>query len=423
MGRAPRAHEWTSNGIGAGAARWLSEHPRWPSAGTVVYHYGSWSRALEAAGLPSLFVEHELPRRERVATAVALRAAGETVASIADQLGVHPRTVHRYLAAGACRACGGPALYGEHCRECFPRHGPAATKPELVRALRAWTAEHGQPPREQDWRGSSPVWAAAWPRWPGTATVLRVFAGWNAALEAAGLPTHRYAWDPDEALEALAAWARAHGRPPSIADARHDRGLPSPATYQDLHGSWNAALRAAGLTPSREAQWDDEHVHATLARWARWHTQHESGEPSAASYRHWAARQPGPGPLGVLDPAPLRRLLERRPRRRRPPRLPRWTAPRKLITAARGRASRRPNTPRNTIRRVNGEVYEPKRFPRHGPGAPQQSRTSVGDGQSIPGGTAVPGGMCQRNRSSTSTRSARLVACLVLTRSRADPEG
>jgi hypothetical protein len=261
-----------------------------------VYHFGSWSSALRAAGLPALSVEHELPRRERVATALALRAAGESVRSIAEQLGVHLRTAHRYLAASACPGCGGPALYGEHCRECAPRSGPAATGEEIVAALRAWSAEHGAPPREQDWSHASQAWRDAWPLWPGAATVLRVFGSWNAALESAGLPSRRYAWAREEALERLAAWARAHARPPTIADARTDTVLPSAQSCRDLCGSWNAALRAAGLTPVYEAHWSDEHVRAILARWARWHARHAVGEPSAASYRRWAAQQPTPVP-------------------------------------------------------------------------------------------------------------------------------
>jgi hypothetical protein len=126
--------------------------------------------------------------------------------------------------------------------------------------------------------------------------VLRVFGSWNAALEAAGLPTRRYAWAREEALERLAAWAQAHGRAPTIADARADPVLPSAQSCRDLCGSWTAALRAAGLTPAYEAHWSDEHVRAILARWARWHTRHAAGEPSAASYRRWAAQQPTPVP-------------------------------------------------------------------------------------------------------------------------------
>jgi hypothetical protein len=143
VGRAPRAQEWSSSGRGSDAARWRAEHPRWPSASSVVHHFGGWSAGLRAAGLSTLVVEHELPRRERVASAVALRAAGESVRSIAEQLGVHVRTVQRYLAAGTCPTCGGPAVYGEHCRECAPRSAPAATREEIVAALRAWSAQYG----------------------------------------------------------------------------------------------------------------------------------------------------------------------------------------------------------------------------------------------------------------------------------------
>jgi predicted transcriptional regulator len=55
-------------------------------------------------------LEHELPRRERVASAIALRVAGATVRAIAADLGVDVRTVDRYLAATSCSGCGGPAL-------------------------------------------------------------------------------------------------------------------------------------------------------------------------------------------------------------------------------------------------------------------------------------------------------------------------
>jgi hypothetical protein len=63
---------------------------------------------------------------------------------------VHLRTAHRYLAAGTCAGCGGPALSGERCRECAPGGRPAATREEIVAALRTWNAEHGAPSREPD---------------------------------------------------------------------------------------------------------------------------------------------------------------------------------------------------------------------------------------------------------------------------------
>ena len=294
--RAPRAHEWSSTGLGPGSARWLAEHPRWPSAGTVVYHFGSWSAGLRAAGLPTLSTEHDLPRRERVATAVALRAAGESVRSIAEQLGVHVRTAHRYLAARPCRACGGPALSGERCLDCASGSRPTATREQIVAALRAWNGEHGAPPREPDWTSASSRWREEWPRWPGAGTVVRVFGSWNAALQTAGLPTRRYAWTREQALERLAGWARAHGRPPTVAEANADPELPGLDSCQRLCGSFNQALRAAGLTPRHETHWSDERVRAILVEWARWHARQGRGEPSAASYRRWAASRRGPVP-------------------------------------------------------------------------------------------------------------------------------
>jgi hypothetical protein len=216
---------------------------------------------------------------------------------------VHLRTAHRYLAATTCPGCGGPALSGERCRDCAPGSRPTATREEIIVALEAWNAEHGAPPREPDWTNASPSWRDAWPRWPGASMVLRVFGSWNAALEAAQLPTRRHAWARADALERLAAWARTHGRPPTTADAGADPELPGLATRQHLYGSWNAALRAAGLTPQHEAHWSDEHVRAVLSEWARWHTRHGRGDPSAASYRRWAASQSPPVP----SPSSIRR--------------------------------------------------------------------------------------------------------------------
>jgi hypothetical protein len=196
VGRPPRAHEWSSvaGGPGSGSVRWREQHPRWPSAGTVCHNFGSWTTGLRAAGLPVLVVEHELPLRERVATALALRAAGEPVRSIAEQIGVDLRTAYRYLAATRCVGCGGPALYGPRCRDCHRSARPAVTREEILAALQAWTAQHGAPPREPDWSNVSAPWREQWPRWPGASTVICVFGSWNAAVEAAGLPTRRYAW-------------------------------------------------------------------------------------------------------------------------------------------------------------------------------------------------------------------------------------
>ena len=320
VGRAPRAHEWSSTGAGAGsgAARWLAEHPRWPSAGTVVYHFGCWSDALRAAGLPALIVEHELPRRERVATAVALRAAGESVRSIAEQLGVHLRTAHRYLAAGTCAGCGGPALYGERCRECAPRNGPAATREEIVAALHAWSAEHGAPAREQDWSIASAVVArrvAALARRRHRAARVRLLERRAGSRRAADPPLRLDARGRARAARGVGASAR-----PRADDRRRarrsrtprPRNLPAPLRLLDRRAARGQADARSGGALERRARARDPRPLGALARRPRGRRAERGqlpplGRPTAR-----------PGPVGLVDPAALRRLLERRSPRRRP---------------------------------------------------------------------------------------------------------
>ena len=67
-GRPPRSYEWApASGragglVGPEPVRYELEHPRWPSTVMVAEHFGSWSDALRAAGLPARITERELPR-------------------------------------------------------------------------------------------------------------------------------------------------------------------------------------------------------------------------------------------------------------------------------------------------------------------------------------------------------------------------
>lgn len=54
----------------------------------------------------------------------------------------------------------------------------------VIRALRAWTSEHGSPPRAKDW-------CRAGDGHPSDAVVRFRFGSWNAGLIAAGLPLRR----------------------------------------------------------------------------------------------------------------------------------------------------------------------------------------------------------------------------------------
>jgi hypothetical protein len=263
-GRTPRRGDWTGERPGrAGAAqlKWMREHPRWPSSSCVADHFGTWSAALERAALPVRRLTYPTTVAERVLTARELAARGRGAAEIADRLGVSPATVRNYLQARDCPGCGEPmpSPGAERCRECT-RHEPTVTRvwtrAEVARAIRAWTAEHGAPPRYRDWTpGRCAAWAAESPRWPSAAVVAALYRGradpWNAALRAAGAAPHGCRW-PDAAVRAALAgfWARA-GRPPEPADlAAPDWSGPSRETLRRRYGGVVAAWELLGPAPT-----------------------------------------------------------------------------------------------------------------------------------------------------------------------------
>ena len=127
--------------------------------------------------------------------------------------------------------------------------------------------------------------------------MLRVFGSWNAALDGAELDTHRYAWTHAETLDALQSCARANGCNPTISESRTGHGeLPPSATCARLFGSWNAALRAAGLSRIPPAHWSPTAILEALRAWASWPARAGVGVPSKASYRAWASTQADPVP-------------------------------------------------------------------------------------------------------------------------------
>jgi hypothetical protein len=55
-GQVPRRNDWSgerADQAGGAQRKWMREHPRWPSSSCVAAHFGSWSAALDAAGLPA----------------------------------------------------------------------------------------------------------------------------------------------------------------------------------------------------------------------------------------------------------------------------------------------------------------------------------------------------------------------------------
>jgi hypothetical protein len=126
---------------------------------------------------------------------------------------------------------------------------------------------------------------------PSEGQVRRLFGTWSAAIRQAGLAPQRAAhphWTRDRILDALCHWAALHGVPTSGDWSRAGPGHPTHALVIRTFGSWNEALRAAGLHPPLIQKWSAELIIAALQAWDRTHQR----PPRALDWRYAAADHP-----------------------------------------------------------------------------------------------------------------------------------
>jgi hypothetical protein len=89
--------------------------------------------------------------------------------------------------------------------------------------------------------------------YPSLTVVNDRFGSWEAALEAAGYEMSvntRRKWSEKQLLDDLEALADSVGRKPKAIDVANRPEMASPRTYDKVFGSWNAALEAAGFSPT-----------------------------------------------------------------------------------------------------------------------------------------------------------------------------
>jgi hypothetical protein len=246
FGATPRADDWVPGG-----EEWMRGYPRWPSTATVIRHFGTWSAAVRAAGLPP--ARRIAPRRgleERIAAAQRLSAEGLAASEIAALLEIAPRTVRGYLRARPCLDCGTPVVTSDRCGRCVARR-PDWTRAQAVSAIGAWVEEEGRVPVPADWVPTADVsrrWGREFPRWPSEVTVRTLFGSWRAAVIAAGFRPRRRRWSAEAIVAALRDFEAAHGRPAAYADLDGHEELPAPATVRAHLGSWRAAVAAAAAS-------------------------------------------------------------------------------------------------------------------------------------------------------------------------------
>jgi hypothetical protein len=264
-GAAPRRQDWSGERAGSASRaqrRWMAEHPRWPSSSCVAGHFGSWSAALEAAGVQRRIPAFESSIAERVETARRLAAAGRTLREIAERLGVSVSSAGNYLRAGTCPDCGGPVTNprASRCSACTVRQPTIArvwTRAAVREAIRDWLQELGHAPTCRDWtpsRSRPGRWEAESPRWPSAAVVCDLYADhadpWNAALRDAGSPVRFQRWSDDAIRGALAAFWTRTGRAPTSADLRDPAWTgPCVRTLRRHYGGLVEAWEALGPAP------------------------------------------------------------------------------------------------------------------------------------------------------------------------------
>jgi hypothetical protein len=265
-GSPPRRQDWSgerADEAPPAQRKWMGEHPRWPSSSCVAAHFGSWSKALQAAGLSARCLTFEDSVADRVEETWRLATAGHTIREIANLLGVSVSSVHNYLRARTCPECGGPvpSPLAARCIACTA-HVPTVQSPwtrEAVRdAICAWTDENGRPPRYHEWtpsRAQPGRWEAESPRWPSAAVVCDVYRNhpdpWNAALADAGASIRFRRWSDDAIRSALAAYWTRTGRPLNADDLRApDWNGPTASTLRRRYGSVERAWQALGPVPA-----------------------------------------------------------------------------------------------------------------------------------------------------------------------------
>jgi hypothetical protein len=167
----PRSYEWAPatgralGRLGPGQVLWERDHPRWPSAGTVVHHFGSFGAGLEAAGFP-VPPRSELPAHEAAPAARRPASRGRSTKAIAAELGVAWATADGYLRSGDRPLCGRPKGEAhESDRPLLPRApaGGAAARPGRDRRAGARLAARDglhTPDRRLE-AGGHPKWDAS----------------------------------------------------------------------------------------------------------------------------------------------------------------------------------------------------------------------------------------------------------------------
>ena len=224
-----------------------------PSNATYAKYFGSWNKALGAAGFkPNVrydWTEEKLiellvkfkKKLGRIPTMEDVRAAKDMPSA----------ATYQRLFGSWNKALGAAGLK--------PNMKYDWTREELTELLIKFREKLGRIPTTEDLRSAEDM--------PGVNTYVKYFSSWNRALEAAGFKLNmRYGWTKEELIELLVKLGEKLGRTPTIKDVRAAEDMPSTDTYTSYFGSWNKALEAAGFRPNARRDWTREELIELLVK-------------------------------------------------------------------------------------------------------------------------------------------------------------
>ena len=189
-------------------------------ASTIVSHFGSWAKALEAAGMESKYKQNYT--KEELLDIIKAKA---------KELGRVPHRCELPQEQTIAKNFGSwdnalKAIGMEIVRKA------KYTEEELLEILKAKTEELGRAPLHKELTQAK--------------TIVDHFGSWDKALEAVGMNSKHKLYTKEELLDILKAKTKELGRAPTHAE------LTQKVTIIKHFGSWENALKLAGITPHYE---------------------------------------------------------------------------------------------------------------------------------------------------------------------------
>ncbi|WP_409018127.1 homing endonuclease associated repeat-containing protein (plasmid) [Bacillus velezensis] len=208
---------------------------------TIIKHFGSFNRGLEAAGLTPGKVRDYTEEELIEILQYKAKELGRTPKS--NEIKQFQTIVKHFGSFNQGLEAAGLAFNRERSRS------NPYTKEELIEILQHKAKKLGRTPTQREVKQAG--------------IIQKHFGSFNKGLEAAGLPTNKKDQTEEELIEYLQEKAKKLGRPPQGNEIKHTSAIIN------CFGSFNKGLEAAGLTPGRRKKYSKEQLIEILQQKAK----------------------------------------------------------------------------------------------------------------------------------------------------------